>query len=163
MSALKRLTAVFMVMTLAVFIPRLVWVIVDTYVLGHADSKLGAWGGVQFAAFIMGIAAIVAGVVGVAFVAISVAARKSDERFPHVMTALVAGLVLSFASFWIPDLFIYGVGYTVLGEIGMVVTNWVAVCAVVLMLIRAAAGRMPPNSRLHTDARNVARAGEAGR
>ena len=163
MSAPKRLAAVFIVMTLAVFVPRIVWVIIDTFALGHVDSKFGAWDGVLFAAFFMGIAAVVAGLVAVVVVAISVAVRKSGERFPHQVTALVAGLVLSIASFWIPDLFVYGVGYAVFGETGMVVVNWAAVCGVVLLLIRAAAGRLPPNSRLHADARNVTRAGEAGR
>jgi hypothetical protein len=159
----KKLTAVFLVMTLAVFVPRLAWTVFDTYALSHADGKFGAWGGIQFAAFLMGIAAVVSGLVGAIVVAISLFARKSDERFPHVLTALVGGLVLSFASFWIPDLFVYGVGYVIFGEIGMVIVNWGVVCAVVLLLIRATAGRLPPNSRFHSDAREIARAGEAGR
>ena len=163
MSAPKTLAGVFIVMALAVFVPRLAWVIIDTFALGHVDSKFGAWDGILFAAFFMGIAAIVAGLVAVVLVAIFLAVRKSGERFSHQVTALIAGLVLSIASFWIPDLFVYGVGYTVLGETGMVIVNWAAICGLVFLLIRVAAGRLPPNSRLHADARNVTRAGEAGR
>jgi hypothetical protein len=163
MSLPKKLTAVFLAMALGAFLPRLAWTLFDTYALGHADGKFGAWGGVQFAAFFIGIAAVVAGLAAVLVVAISVLARKSDERFPHVLTALIGGLVLSFASFWIPDLFVYGVGYTVFGEIGMVIVNWAVVCAVVLFLVRGVAARLPPNSRFHADARKIARAGEAGR
>jgi hypothetical protein len=159
----KKLTAVFLVMALAVFVPRLAWIIFDTYALGHADTKFGAWGGIQFAAFFMGIAAVVAGLAAATVVGVSVLAQKSDEWFPHLLTALVGGLVLSFASLWIPDLFVYGVGYALFGEIGMVIVNWAVVCAVILSLVRAAAGRLPPNSRFHADARKIARAGEAGR
>jgi hypothetical protein len=139
-------------MGLAVFFPRLAWTVFDTYVLGHPDGKFGALGGIQFAALLMGIAAAVAGLTAVVVVAISVFARGSEKPFPHVRTALVAGLVLSFASFWIPDLFSYGVGYTVFGETDMVIVNWAVVCAIILLAVRAAAGRLPPNSAVESDA-----------
>jgi hypothetical protein len=148
----KKLAAVFLIMALAVFVPRVVWVIFDTYALGHPDTKFGAWHGIEFAAFFMGIAALVAGVSAVVVVGASVLARKSDEQFPHLLTALIGGLVLSFASVWIPDLLVYGVGYAVFGEIGMVMVNWAVVSAIVLLLVRAAAGRLPPNNRLLSDA-----------
>jgi hypothetical protein len=90
----------------------------------------------------------------------------------HLRNAAIAGLVLSLASFWIPDLAVYGVGYAQFGEIGMIVVNWAVVCAVVLLLVQfAIGGSLPPNSTLHTDARATsalhqppsARAGERGR
>jgi hypothetical protein len=100
----------------------------------------------------MGIAAVVAGFAAMIVVGASLLVRKSDERFSHRLTALIGGVVLSYLSAWIPDLFVYGVGHAVFGEIGMVLVNWAVICAIVLLLVRVAAGRLPPNSRLLSDA-----------
>jgi hypothetical protein len=168
MSALRTTTAVFLVTALAVLLPRLVWTTIDTYVLGHPDSKFGAAGGIQFLALFVGFAAFVAGLVAAALAF----ARQTMSFRTHLRNAAVGGVILSLASFWIPDLAVYGVGYTIFGEIGMIVVNWAVVCAVVLLLVQfAIGGSLPPNSTPHTDARATstlhqppsARAGERGR
>ena len=168
MRALRTATAVLLVTALAVLLPRLVWATIDTYVLGQPDSKFGAAGGIQFLVFFVGIAALVAGLVAAALMLTS----KSMSVRAHLRNAAIGGLILSLASFWIPHLPVYGVGYALFGEIGMIVVNWAVVCAVVLFLVQFAIGEsLPPNSTLHTDARAAsplhqppsARAGERGR
>jgi H+/Cl- antiporter ClcA len=162
MSALKTLTAVFLIVALAVLMPRLAWTIFDTHVLSNPDSKFGAQGGIQFVTFFVGLAGAIAGLVAMIVTAVSLLRRRSSARY--LLTSLIGGLVLSFLSFWIPDLAVYGFGYSIFGDIGMIMVNWAVVCAVVLILIQVAVGgRLPPNSRFHADARNGARAGEAGR
>ena len=168
MSALRTATAVLLVTALAVLLPRLVWASLDTYVLGHPDSKFGAAGGIQFLVFFVGIAALVAGL-GAAALTFT---RQTMSFRTHLRNAAVGGLILSLASFWIPDLAVYGVGYALFGDIGMIVVNWAVVCAVVLLLVQLTiGGSLPPNSTPHTDARatsvrhqsSSARAGERGR
>ena len=145
---MKRSTAVFFVLALTVLVPRLAWTVFDTYVLGHADGKFGATGGIQFVAFFVGIAAAIAGVWG----AVLVLVRRAIPNRVHLFSALVAGLVLSVASFWIPDLAVYAVGYAVFGDIGMIAVNWAAVCIVVLLLSQFILGRaLPPNSAMYGD------------
>ena len=127
---MRTMTAVFVLAALAVLLPRLAWTLIDTYVLGHPDGKFGAWGGIQFVAFFVGIAAAVAGAVG----AVLVLVRKGIPQRVHLLSAAVAGLVLSIASFWIPRLAVYGVGASVFGDIGMIVANWAVVCVAALLL-----------------------------
>jgi hypothetical protein len=120
----------------------------DTYVFGHPDSKFGASGGIQFVAFFVGIAAAIAGAVG----AVLVLVRRAVPQRVHLLSAVIAGLTLSIASFWIPDLAVYGVGYSVFGDIGMIAVNWAAVCAVVILLTQLMVGRaLPPNSAMYSD------------
>lgn len=149
MGALRIGTAIFLVTALAVLLPRLGWTSIDTYVLGHPDSKFGAAGGIQFLIFFVGIAALVAGLVAAALAF----ARKTMPFRTHLRNAAIGGLILSVASIWIPDLAVYGVGYALFGEIGMIVVNWAVVCAVVLLLVQfAIGGSLPPNSTPHADA-----------
>jgi hypothetical protein len=160
MKAVRTITAVFFVVALTVLVPRLAWTVFDTYVLAHPDGKFGASGGIQFVAFFVGIAAAIAGAVGAVLVLI----RRTTLYRAHLLSAFGAGLALSFASFWIPDLAVYGVGQSLFGEIGMIMVNWAVVCALVLVLAQLIVGGMlPPNSRFHAVARNTARAGEAER
>jgi hypothetical protein len=161
MSALKTLTAVFLIVALAVLMPRLAWTIFDTYILSNPDSKFGAQGGIQFVAFFVGLAGAIAGLMAMTVVAVSLLRGRSNARY--LLTSLSGGLVLSLLSFRIPDLAVYGFGYSIFGDVGMIMVNWAVICAVVLILIHVAGGRLPPNSRFHADARNSARAGEAGR
>jgi hypothetical protein len=148
MSAARRTTAVFVVLVLAVLVPRLIWTVFDTYVLGHPDSKFGASGGLQFVAFFVGIAAAIAGVVG----AVLAVVRRAIPQRVHLLGALFSGLALSIASFWIPDLPVYGVGDALFGDVGMIAVNWAAVCAVVILVIQLIVGRaLPPNSAMYSD------------
>jgi hypothetical protein len=148
MSASRTTAAVFIVLALAVLVPRLTWTVLDTYVFGHPDSKFGASGGIQFVAFFVGIAAAIAGAVG----AVLVLVRRATSQRVHLFSALAAGLALSIASFWIPDLAVYGVGYAVFGDVGLIAVNWAAICAVVLLLTQLIIGRaLPPNSAMYSD------------
>jgi hypothetical protein len=148
MGTARTMIAVFLLLALTVLIPRLAWTVFDTYALGHPDGKFGASGGIQFVAFFVGIAAAIAGAVG----AVLVLARKAFSARAHLFSAVIAGLALSFASFWIPDLAVYGVGERLFGDIGMIMVNWAVVCAVVLLLIQFIVGSaMPPNTALLTD------------
>jgi hypothetical protein len=160
MNTARTITAVFPIVALAVLIPRLAWTVFDTYLLGHPDSKFGASGGVEFVAFFIGIAAVIAGAVA----AVLALARKTTSYRLHLLSAPIAGVALSFLSFWIPELAVYGVGYSLFGEVGMIMVNWAVVCAVVLLFVQLTISAwLPPNSRFHSDARKTARAGEAGR
>ena len=154
MNALRTMIAVFLVLALTVLVPRLAWTVLDTYLLGQPDSKFGALGGIQFVAFFVGVAAAIAGVVGAVFVL----GRRNTPYRVHLLSAVFAGLALSLASFWIPKLAVYGVGYALFGDIGMIMVNWAIVCAMVLLLAQLiVGGALPPNSRFHADARNGAR------
>ena len=143
------MTAVFLTTALAVLLPRLIWATIDTYLLAHPDGKFGAAGGIEFIAFFVGIAAVVAGIV-----AATLAFPRITRSFrAHLVNASIGGLTLSLASLWIPDLAVYGVGSALFGEIGMLVVNWAVVCAVVLFLVWFSIGELlPPNRTPHPDA-----------
>lgn len=153
MSTLRTVIAVFVTTSVAVLLPRLVWATIDTYLLGHPDGKFGALGGIHFVAFFVGIAATVAGLVAAALAF----GRRAMFFHRHLVNAVTGGLALSLASFWIPELAVYGVGSALFGEIGMLVVNWAVVCAVVLLLVQLIiGGLLPPNSTPHADARETA-------
>jgi hypothetical protein len=148
MDAVRKVSVVFVALAVTVFVPRLAWTVFDTYVLDHPDGKFGAAGGIQFMAFFIGIAAAVAGAVGAVLVLI----RRTTPYRVHLLSALIAGLTLSLASFWIPKLAVYGIGQSLFGDIGMIVANWAAICVVVLLLVQlTVAGTLPPNSAMYGD------------
>jgi hypothetical protein len=135
------MTVVFFLLALSVLVPRLVWTVIDIFLLGNSDGKFSPWASVQFVAVFGGIAACIAGVVGAAFVVI----RKSYPYRVHVLSAVPAGLALSLASFWIPELGDYGVGEAIFGEIGMLVVNWGVVCVLVLLVTQRLVGWTLPS------------------
>lgn len=112
-----------------VFAPRVLWEAAKAYLFGHGDSKLGAGGGVVFAALIWGLMAVVAVATWVFVQMAFGATRYSNDGAAFWLAAIGSGIVLSVISQFghlMPP-----VGGAVFGDIGGIAASWALVCIII--------------------------------
>lgn len=143
MSAPKAIVAVFFVAASAVLLPRLGWTLFDAYMLG-GPSDASASGGrreLVFVTLFVSAAAVISGLMAGVLAGISTAAGNVADNRKYIVSALIAGLILSAGTFLIPRLALHGSGQSLLGDIGSIAVNWAAISAVVIAVTYAGVSR----------------------
>ena len=146
MRTAKAMAVIFLVAAFAVLLPRLAWTLFQTYVLGHPDGSFPARGGVEFVALFVSAAAAISGLVASVLAGISTAAGNVADNRKCIVSALIAGLILSAGTFLLPRLALHGLGQSILGDLGFIAVNWAAISAAVIAVTYAGVSRFTNNT-----------------
>ena len=146
LSTVQTMAAVFVVTASAVALPRLMWTMVEAYVVASPGDPRAS-GGVGFVVSYVALAAAISGLVASGLAGMAAAAGALAGSRVYTKSALVGGLILSGGTFLIPSLAAHGLGPDLLGDIGSVAVNWAAMSAAALALSYAGVLRWLPGSR----------------
>lgn len=138
MSAPKTLVAVLFTAASAVLFPRLGWTLFDAYILRDPNGSSGGARELVFVVLFVSAAAVISGLVASVLVGISTTTGNAADNRKYIVSALIAGLILSAGTFLIPRLALHGPGQSLLGDIGSIAVNWAAMSAAVIALTYAA-------------------------
>jgi hypothetical protein len=114
-----------------VWVPWVAWFAVDTYLLGHHDSKLGRDGGFVFGVFLRGVTGLVSGLVAALANGIEMTTSGRLSLPSRREAAIVSAAVLSVLSPIVPRLHIAGLPNPAMG----LVLAWAIVSLLCVALI----------------------------